>query len=75
MSTFVLYLSTADEIVFVQFVQVFYQTHSSDAVIGRYSAACLHTMRLTKVSAKKYSCSSMEIAVSHNEVIIIIILC
>ena len=50
--------------VHLQFLQAFYQTHSSDQTIGRYSAACLHTMRLTKVSARRYPSSSIEIAVS-----------
>jgi len=49
-----------------QYLQAFFQTHADDRFVGRYAAACLHTMRLTKVSARKYPPSTIEIAAVKN---------
>lgn len=51
-------------LVFLQFLQAFFQTLSEDSTIGRYASACLHTMRLTKASARRLPPSTIEIAVS-----------
>ncbi len=48
----------------LQYLQAFFQTRMDDALIGRHAAVCLQTMRLTKVSARKYPPSTIEIAVS-----------
>ena len=47
-----------------QYLQAFFQTHTDDRLIGRYASSCLQTMRLTKVSARKFPPSTIEIAVS-----------
>lgn len=44
-------------------MQAFYQLKTDDRLIGRYASACLNTMRQTKVSARRFPPSSIEIAV------------
>ena len=58
----------------LQYLQAFFQLKTDDRHIGRYAAACLHTMRQTKVSARKFPPSTIEIAVSSSYVLSMIAL-
>lgn len=59
---------------FLQYLQAFFQLKTDDRHIGRYAASCLHTMRQTKVSARKFPPSTIEIAVSLHVLITCILL-
>lgn len=47
---------------FNKYLQAFFHANLENRIIGRYASACLRTMRLTKVSARKLSPSTIEIA-------------
>ena len=50
--------------VHLQYLQAYLHTMSCDPLVGRYAKTCLHTMRLTKSSARRLPPSCIEIAVS-----------
>ena len=47
----------------MQYLQAYFHKMTSDPQVRRYAAACLHTVRLTKPSARRLPPSSIEIAV------------
>jgi hypothetical protein len=51
---------------FNKYLQAFYQLKTDDRIIGRYADFCLKTIRQTKVSARRYPPSSIEIAAVRN---------
>ena len=51
----------------LQYLQAFFQLQTDNRLIGRYANACLQTIRQTKVSARRFPPSSIEIAVSSTQ--------